>query len=165
MRKDEILDRLVFSDELLEAYSRPERDKNQSSGDHWSGPLLLERVAYLRKLAHFGDGSVSETIREFSGYSISLTVLSRSGDAVVEDHDDLTVLVLDGRATLVIGGNVEQTQKIAQTMIRGTAITDGSRRDLRRGDIIHLAAGTPHQFLISGEGKLSALVLRVQQER
>jgi len=33
--------------------------------DHWSPAILLERGAYLKKMAKFGDGSASETLREY----------------------------------------------------------------------------------------------------
>jgi mannose-6-phosphate isomerase-like protein (cupin superfamily) len=165
MRKDEILERLVFSDELIEAYARPERDSTEPASDHWPGPVLLERVAYLRKLAHFGEGSASETIREFPGYNISLMALLRSGEAVVDEEHGLTFLVLDGRAALVSGGAVERARRVTTSELRGAAITGGEIREVRRGDIVHLAAGTPHQILISGDGRLAVLVTRVQQER
>jgi mannose-6-phosphate isomerase-like protein (cupin superfamily) len=165
MRKDEILDRLIFSDELIEAYARPERDRTEPASHHWSGPVLLERVAYLRKLAHFGEGSAKDTIREFPDYSISLMVLTRSGDAVVDEEHGLTFLVLDGRATLVSGGAVERARRVAASELRGAAITGAEIREVRRGDVVHLAAGTPHQILISGDGRLAVLVTRVQQAR
>src|ERR1039457_2074800 len=32
--------------------------------DHWSPAILLERGAYLKKMAKYGDGSASESLRE-----------------------------------------------------------------------------------------------------
>lgn len=164
-RKDEILERLVFSDALAEAYSRPERDPSAPSCDHWSGPVLLERLAYLRKLAHFSQGTASDTLRELPGYRVSLMVLTRSGDAAMDEAHGITVLVLDGRATLVSGGTLERARQVGPCEFAGSGIAGGESREVRRGDVVHLAPGAPHQFLISGEGRLGVLVTRVHQRR
>lgn len=162
--KDEILERLVFSDGLIEAYARPEHDdRAEPACDHWPGPVLLERVAYLRKLAHFSEGSASDTIREFESYSISLMTLVRSGDAVAHEKHGRTFLVLDGQATLVSGGVVDHGRTMADGEVRGTAITGGLSRELRRGDVVHVAAGIAHQFQIAGEKSFSCLLILVKE--
>jgi len=165
MTKEEMLERLVFSDGLIEAYSRPERERSESACDHWSGPVLLERIAYLRKLAHFGEGAACDTVREFPGYSMLLTVLVRSGDAVMDEEHGLTFIVLDGRAAMVTGGALEGSRKAAAGEVRGTAILGGSTREVRRGDVVHVAAGVPHQFLLSGDKGFGCLAMRVHEIR
>jgi quercetin dioxygenase-like cupin family protein len=162
-QKDEILDRLVFSDGLVETYARSERERSEPAGDHWTRPVLLERVAYLRKLAHFSDGSATDKIREFEGYSILLMVLVRSGDAVASDNHSHTFLVLDGRATLRTGGTLERLRTIAEGEAQGMGITQGTDRELQRGGLVHVAPGSPHQFLLSGDKSFSCMVIRVNQ--
>jgi hypothetical protein len=163
LQKDEILERLVFSEGVFGAYSRPETRDSEPGCDHWSGPVLLERAAYLRKLARFGEGSASETIREFPAYSILLAVLLRSGDAVVHEQHGNTFMVLDGRATLLMGGELERTRRVAESEVRGAAITGGSSTELRGGEVVHIASGTPYQFLLAGDQALSCLVVRVRE--
>lgn len=164
LRKDEILERLVFSDGLIEAYAKPERARPEPGGDHWTGPVLLERIAYLRKLAHFSQGFAVDTVREFAGYSILLMVQVRSGDAVAGEKHGHTFIVLDGRATLVTGGTIVGARTVAEGEVRGSAISGGENRELRRGDVAHVAAGIPHQFLLSGDKSFSCLVLRVNED-
>jgi mannose-6-phosphate isomerase-like protein (cupin superfamily) len=169
VQKDKILERLLFSDGVAEAYARPEKEETELGSDHWSDhwtrPVLLERVAYLRKRARFSEGSVCETIREFSGYSVMLSVLLRSGDAVVLEDISVILIVLDGHATLVIGGALEHSKRVGPGEIRGTAISGGSSRELRAGDLVHVAAGTPHQLLLAGDKTISCLVVRVKDIR
>ena len=43
---------------------RPRKDE-PPRGDHWPAPVLLERAAYLRKLAQHGDGQASETLKQY----------------------------------------------------------------------------------------------------
>jgi hypothetical protein len=163
MEKDEILQRLVFSEAVVDAYVKAESTGTEPTGDHWSRPVLLERAGYLRKLARFSEGSASETIREYPGYSLALMVLLRSGDAVVHDQDGVMLTVLEGLATLVAGGAVERATSIGPGEIRGTAISGGSLREVQVGDMVHLAAGTPYQLLLSGEKTISCMVVRVTE--
>ena len=163
MRKDEILDRLVFSEGVVEVYARPEKAPSEQGSDHWTKPVLLERVAYLRKLARFSEGSVCEAIREFPGYTMMLSVLLRSGDAVVLEDVSVILVALDGHATLVTGGSLERSSQVGPGEIMGAAIRGGSSREFRAGDLVHIAAGTAHQLLLAGEKTISCLVVRVKE--
>ena len=40
--------------------------------DHWSHAVLMERAAYLRKLAKHGDGSDSETLKEYPHQTVTI---------------------------------------------------------------------------------------------
>ena len=163
MRKDEILDRLVFSEGVVEVYARPEKAPSEQGSDHWTKPVLLERVAYLRRLTRFSEGSVCETIREFPGYTVMLSVLLRSCDAVVLEDVSVILVALDGQATLVTGGSLERSKQVGPGEIMGAAISGGSSHELRAGDLVHIAAGTAHQLLLAGEKTISCLVVRVKQ--
>lgn len=162
MQKDEILDQLVLSEGIASGYSRPEAARTEQACDHWWGPVLLERAAYLRKLARFGEGSASETIREFLGYSIMLSVLLRSGEATMHEEFGHIITVLDGRATLVTGGNLEKARRVRPGEFTGLAISGGTNRELRTGDVVHVGAGIPHQLLIAGDKSISCLMVRIR---
>src|SRR6202161_1116856 len=122
--------------------------KPQPSGnpvDHWSPAVLLERAAYLRKLAKHGDGSASETLKEYPQHFAMLSFRSRDGEAEVHANFADLFCVLAGKATLVTGGTVSGARTIAPGETRGASIEGGTRRKLRAGDLIHVPAGTPHQ--------------------
>jgi hypothetical protein len=163
MQKDEILERLMFSDGVAEAHARPEKESAEQGCDHWTRPVLLERVAYLRKLARFSEGSAGDAIREFPGYSMLLSVLLRSSDALMLEDVSVVLVVLDGHATLVTGGTLERPKQVGPGEIGGEAIRGGSSRDLRAGDLVHMVAGTPHQLLLAGDKTISCLMVRVKE--
>jgi mannose-6-phosphate isomerase-like protein (cupin superfamily) len=167
MEKDEILERLVLSEGAADAYAKPEKAGKEQGrdhwADHWTRPVLLERAAYLRKLARFSEGSAVDTIRAFPGYTMMLSVLSRSGDAVMLEDVSEILLVLDGRATLVTGGTLDRSQRVGPGKISGAAINGGSSRELRAGDLVHLPARTPHQLLLGGDKTISCLVVQVKE--
>ncbi len=138
-------------------------EHTESALDHYTSPVLLERAAYLRKLAKLGDGSASETLREYPQHSIMLSVRIRSG--IAEMHEEFADLffVLDGRATLVTGGTITDPKSVGLGEIRGSCVSGGSQQQLRAGDVAHVAAGTPHQMLLAGDKTLTCLVVKIQQ--
>jgi mannose-6-phosphate isomerase-like protein (cupin superfamily) len=131
--------------------------------DHWTPHILLERAAYLRKMARAGDGSASETLREYPRHAAMLSFRSRSGE--VEIHEKFADLfcVLAGTTTLVTGGTVNRARKIAPGETRGDSIDGGSHQELKAGDLAHVPAGTPHQMLLSGEQTVTCYVLKIQE--
>jgi uncharacterized RmlC-like cupin family protein len=163
LQKEEILERVLFSEGVAAACSKAESTHSEPSGDHWPRPILLERAAYLRKLARFSEGSAGETIREYGGYNITLMVQLRTSDAEVHEAYSATLTVLDGQATLVTGGTLDHARRAGPDEIKGTAISGGSSRELRSGDVIHVPASMPHQLLLAGDRAFSCLVLSIRE--
>ncbi len=146
---------------LDEIGPKPRQPKNPV--DHWTQAVLLERAAYLRKLAKHGDGSASETLKEFPHHRAVLSFRSRSGEVEVHERFADLFVVLAGSATLATGGVVADARSIAPGETRGTSIEGGTRQALRAGDVAHVPAGTPHQMLLKGEDVLACLVIKVQE--
>ena len=146
------------------AHARKKKD-DPPRADHWPNPILLERAAFLRRLAKAGDGQASETLHQYPGHAAMLSFRARSG--VVELHENFADLfcVLDGRATLLTGGTVVGPETIAPGEIRGTAIEGGVRQELRPGDVAYVPAGVPHQILVQGKKTFSSFVLKIEQRR
>jgi len=131
--------------------------------DHWSPAVLLERGAYLRKLAKHGDGSASETLKEYPQHCAMLSFRSRDGEAELHEKFADLFCVLAGKATLVTGGVLNGARTIAPGETRGVSIEGGTRQTLRAGDVAHVPAGTPHQMLVKVEDTFTALVMKVEE--
>jgi mannose-6-phosphate isomerase-like protein (cupin superfamily) len=132
--------------------------------DHWSPAILLERAAYLRKMAKHGDGSAGETLKEYPQH---FTMLSfRSRDGVVELHENFADLfvVLDGRATLLTGGKIMGAETIGPGEIRGFSIAGGKKHELRAGDVAHVPAGLPHQMLVANDKTFTSFVMKIKEK-
>jgi mannose-6-phosphate isomerase-like protein (cupin superfamily) len=142
---------------------QPKPQAPRNPVDHWSPAVLLERAAYLRKMAKHGDGSASETLREYPQHLAMLSFRSRSGEVEVHERFADLFYVLSGSATLVTGGVVEDPRIIASGETRGKSITDGSSQKLHSGDVAHVPAGTPHQMLLSGDETITSLVMKIQE--
>ncbi len=154
---------------LLAAEEPPAEPRKKPSGDqaegfdHTTRPVLMERAAYLRKMAKFSEGSASETLKEYPRHSIMLSVRLRSGEAELHEHFADLFIVLDGRATLVTGGTVADPRRVGPGETRGSRVTGGIEQELRAGDVAHVAAGTPHQMLLPGDATITSLVIKIQE--
>jgi mannose-6-phosphate isomerase-like protein (cupin superfamily) len=129
--------------------------------DHWSHPVLLERAAYLRKLAKFGDGQASETLQQYPHHAAMLSFRARDGEAELYEHFADIFCVLDGRATLITGGRIVESKVIAPGETRGTSILGGAVQELRAGDVAHVPARLAHQILVRGEQAFTSLVIKI----
>ena len=156
------LEKAILRDVALDDIgSKPQQPKNPV--DHWSPAVLLERAAYLRKLAKHGDGSASETLKEYPQHCAMLSFRSRDGEAEVHERFADLFCVIAGKATLVTGGVVSGARMVAPGETRGLAIEGGTQQMLRAGDLAHVPAGTPHQMLVKAEDTITCLVMKVQE--
>jgi len=158
----DLLSREILKDVNLDDVS-PKTIKTKNPVDHWSPAVLLERAAYLRKMAKHGDGSASETLKEYAQHSAMLSFRSRDGEAEVHEKFADLFCVLAGKATLVTGGVVTGARTVAPGETRGLSIEDGARQTMRAGDFAHVPAGTPHQMLVKTEDTIACLVMKVRE--
>ena len=157
-----ILSQLLGVD--TEAPLRPTpRPKPQGAADRWTRPILIERAAYLAKLAKYGEGSATETIKEWPQHSAMLSFRSRDGEAELHQNFAHIFLVLDGNATLVCGGTLAGSRQVGPGEMRGSSVEAGVRYQLSAGDVVHIRAGQPHQLLVRGENTITCLLLRIQE--
>jgi mannose-6-phosphate isomerase-like protein (cupin superfamily) len=153
--------REILRDVALDAIEiKPRTRKNPV--DHWPLAVLLERAAYLRKLARSGDGCASETLKEFPQHCAMLCFRNRSGEAEVHQSFADLFVVLAGSATLLTGGAVTAPRTVAVGETRGAGMEGGSKCTLRAGDLAHVPAATPHQLLLKGEETIAYLVMKMQ---
>jgi glc operon protein GlcG len=72
----------------------------------------------------------------------------RQGPGLVELHTRETDVfyIVDGTATFVTGGTMVDGKEVSPGQMRGTSITGGKTHHLKKGDVIVVPNGTPHQF-------------------
>ncbi len=139
------------------------RSEQPPAADHWTRPILMERAAYLAKLAKYGEGSATETIKEYPQHSVLLSFRSRDSEAEMHEHFAYILLVLNGNATLVCGGTLTRCTSIGPGELRGASVEGGVSHQLHAGDVVYIPAGQPHQLLVPGENTVTCLVLRIQE--
>ena len=87
---------------------------------------------------------------------------NRTGPGVVEVHLKETdvLYILDGAATFVTGGKVQNLKADNPLQPRGTGIDGGETHHLVKGDVVVVPAGQPHWFK-EVPGSVSYYVVKV----
>lgn len=93
--------------------------------------------------AAFAKGS---PLVETEGYKVHASRREAPGMAEVHERDTDIIYVLEGRATIVTGGEVVGGRSTAMDEIRGASIRGGTAQRLERGDVLIVPQGVPHWF-------------------
>ena len=93
--------------------------------------------------------------------STILAFRDKDGSAEAHEQSEDVFVVLRGSATLVTGGTITRPVTTEPGEIRGVAIQQGSRRDLKEQDIVHTPAGVPHQLLVPSGGSFTYFIVKV----
>lgn len=83
---------------------------------------------------------------ETTGYKVHASRREGPGMAEVHARDTDIIYVLQGRATLVTGGEVVDAKSTAPDEIRGASIEGGQPQQLTQGDVLIVPQGLPHWF-------------------
>jgi glc operon protein GlcG len=111
--------------------------------------------------AAFAKGSVLFGAEDGRNYMVHASHRDGPGMAEVHMLDADIIHVLEGSATFVTGGTVENATTTAPGEIRGTAIRHGEERRIAKGDVLIVPAGTPHWFK-DVPGPLNYYVVKVR---
>lgn len=158
----DILSRQVLKDVALDEIV-PQPRRAPDPVHHWSTPVLLERAAYLRKMARAGNGVASETLHQYPQHTAELSFRARSSEVELDEEHAIQLYVLAGNATLLTGSAAAATQANMAEDAFASAAARASQKELRTGDVVHLPAGMPYQVLVTGEKSITCLVLRIRE--
>ena len=81
------------------------------------------------------------------GYKIDAGRREAPGE--VEYHESVVdvMRVVDGTATVITGGEIEEAREVAPGELRGKAVVGGTTHELSAGDVLAIPNGVPHQFV------------------
>ncbi len=78
---------------------------------------------------------------------------------VHDDSDDI-YYVLGGEATLMLGGSLVEPNQISSGEWRSKSATGGQKVVIKKGDLVVVPRGTPHQRTVTGKG-FSMILIKV----
>ena len=81
----------------------------------------------------------------------------------VHDLADDIYYVLEGEATLMLGGTLSEPNEISQGEWRSKTASGGQRVAIRKGDLVVVPRGTAHQRTVAGKG-FSMILIKVFAE-
>ncbi|HMQ02942.1 MAG TPA: cupin domain-containing protein [Pyrinomonadaceae bacterium] len=81
----------------------------------------------------------------------------------VHDESDDVYYVLQGEATLMLGGSLVDPQQVSSGEWRSMTSSGGQKVTIRKGDLVVVPRGTPHQRTVTGKG-FSMILIKVFRE-
>lgn len=109
------------------------------------------------------SGAAGETLEKYTNDFTMLTVRTKSGGAEMHAEYADIFFVVEGDATLLTGGTVENAKSTGPGEVRGSAVKDGVAHKLGKGDVIHISPNTPHQLLIADGHSFTYFVVKVKE--
>ncbi len=132
--------------------------------DHWSPAELLERAKHLQQLAA-QKGSASETLVKYPHHYTMLAFRNRSGGGELHENFADVFYILDGRATVMTGGEVVEPKTTGPGETLGASVKGGSGQAVKAGDVVHIPAGMPHQMVLADGDTVTYFVIKVEETR
>ncbi len=112
------------------------------------------------------DNKVNELI-DSTGTQLRVAVQhekNKSGaPAELHDASDDVYYVLEGSATLVLGGKLEAPKEVESGEWRSPRIIDGRTIEINKGDLVIVPRGTPHQRSTAGKD-FTMLLIKIYAE-
>jgi mannose-6-phosphate isomerase-like protein (cupin superfamily) len=101
---------------------------------------------------------------EVENYKVHASHREGSGMVEIHERDTDIVYVLEGSATLILGGGIVEGKTTATEEIRGASIRGGETRHIVKGDVIIIPNGVPHWFK-EVPGPINYYVVKVRSEQ
>lgn len=131
--------------------------------EHWTSASLEQLDKTLRLEADRATTRIS--VRRLSESSNDVQMLThRSTDGIAEWHGTEADIffIQSGSATLIVGGELLNSETIALNEKRGGTIQGGERLILQAGDVVRIAPQTPHQMILEGSSGLTYFAIKVR---
>jgi glc operon protein GlcG len=106
----------------------------------------VEHVDSARVAQAFNRGDTGDTLVSSPDFRVNASRREGPGQAEVHLTDTDIFYVLEGRATIVTGGEVLEPRQIDAAEVRGSAIRGGTELVVSRGDVLTIPRGVPHWF-------------------
>ena len=111
-----------------------------AADDTSSGVIQIDNE---KMAATFAKGGM---VLQTNNYKVMAGRRVAPGEVEIHDKDTDVIYVTEGSATFVTGGNAADQHTISPGEIRAPKIAGGEEHHLKKGDVIVIPNGVPHQF-------------------
>jgi mannose-6-phosphate isomerase-like protein (cupin superfamily) len=130
---------------------------------HWKSSDLKNMSAQLApKLA--ASGFASDSMAKLENYSFGANLRRASGGAEIHKTNTDVFVVESGEATLIVGGTIPDAKESQPNEVRGTSISGGVEKKIAAGDVVTIAAGTPHQMKLDPGKEIAYLAIKIAKQ-
>ncbi len=112
-------------------------------------------------LSEKGTPFASKNLERYREHYTMLAHREATGSSEVHEHEADVFFITGGQAVMVSGGKLVHPHTEKAGEIRGTGIEGGERHPLVTGDVVHIAAGVPHQLLLEKGKPVTYFVIKV----
>ena len=109
-------------------------------------PVSVERRTAADVKAAFAQGETGATLIEDPAFRVAASRRDGAGQAELHATDTDIFYVLEGQATVIVGGELLDGRQTAPNETRGSGIRGGEARDIGPGDVLTIPRGVPHWF-------------------
>ena len=135
----------------------------QTPAQVFSGKDVSSQLsALIQKAKARGDGGAK--LGDYGSHAIQLSTRAKSGGAEIHAHFDDIFVVTNGEATLITGGSLIAPRTGPNGESKGSGIQNGHSQVIRKGDIVNIPAGTPHQLKIAPGEVYASIVIKVREQ-
>lgn len=128
----------------------------------WRSSELAERALPYRADP---TGMAGGGIGRMDGRMAILVRRDKTGESESHANASDLMMVVDGEATLVVGGAITGLREGTQPgEPRGTGVQGGEEKEIRAGDIIHLGPGTVHWVKVPEGGRLTYFLVKLARQ-
>jgi glc operon protein GlcG len=106
----------------------------------------VEQRAAKDVKAAFAAGETGAVLIEDPVFRVAASRRDGAGQAEIHATDTDIFYVLEGQATVIVGGEIVDGRETAPGEIRGSAVRGGETRELAAGDVLTIPRGVPHWF-------------------
>jgi glc operon protein GlcG len=96
--------------------------------------------------AAFAQGDTGGTLFETGDFRVAASRRDRAGLAEIHATETDIFYVLEGKATVIVGGEIPDAKQTAPNEWRGESIVGGETREVHAGDVITIPRSVPHWF-------------------
>lgn len=126
----------------------------------WTPGELNQQAKVLSSQATAGNGTAMATLTRLPNQYTMLITRNSSGGAELHTRWCDYLVVLDGEGTELTGGSIVDRHEEADGEIRGTRLEGAKSHALRKGDIIFIPDGTPHQTIEAPGKSITIFVIK-----
>lgn len=127
-----------------------------------------QQVADIQSELKKQDGNKNQDVVPEAGLEMRVAVFhdeTRENDLnEVHDGSDDIYYVLDGEATLMLGGTLVDPREVSPGEWRAEKAAGGDSVKIKKGDLVVVPRGTRHQRTVTGKG-FSMILIKVFAER
>lgn len=130
--------------------------------DHWTAQQLKQHDQALA--GKVKDGLASETLGKWGNHSIMLVHRQATGQSEYHENQSDIIVVRNGAASILLGGEIEGGKTTAPGEIRGSGIKGGEKQTLHTGDVLNIPPKTAHQVILGSGQSIDYFAIKVDAQ-